>query len=353
MGTSNTVKYAYIVARVRAMKGKLIPKEMYPKFINMEIPEITRFIGESEYKKDVDELGKKYKGTDLFEHALNQNLALTYRKLLEVSQNEPHYLITEYLRSWDIWNIKTIIRGKFSGASEEEILEDIVSAGQLRYRDLTEFTKIQTVEGVIAALAKTPYYPALVGYKGVLAEIENNLDKLYYSGLVTAGITSKDKYFSKFLRTEIDLKNLKILFRMKRAGMEREEIQKLLIPGGMEREEILKLLIPGGMELKESYLARLASLSFPEFVRALEEFSYWEAIRDISNDLNSLTNIETRLDKYGILYATRISYYYPLSILPVLDYIVSKKIEVDNLRMIVRGKETKLSEDIIKAHLVM
>lgn len=339
MGTSNTVKYAYIVARVRAMKGKLIPKDMFPKFINMEIPEITRFIGESEYKKDVDELGKKYKGTDLFEHALNQNLAFTYRKLMEVSQDEANYLITEYLRYWDIWNIKTIIRGKFSGANDEEILEDIVSAGQLRYRDLTDFIKIQTVEGVIAALAKTPYYPALVGYKGVLAEIENNLDKLYYSGLVTAGINSKDKLFSKFLKTEIDLKNLKILFRMKRAGM--------------EREEILKLLIPGGMELKESDLARLSSMSFPEFVRALEEFSYWEAIRDISNDLNSLTNIETRLDKYGILYATRISHYSPLSILPVLDYIVSKKIEVDNLRMIVRGKETQLSEDTIKAHLVM
>jgi V/A-type H+-transporting ATPase subunit C len=339
MGPSHIVKYAYIVARVRAMKGKLIPKEMYPKFINMEIPEITRFIGESEYKKDVDELGKKYKGTDLFEHALNQNLALTYRKLMEVSPDETNYLITEYLRYWDIWNIKSIIRGKFSGASEEEILESVVSAGQLRYRDLTELIKIQTVEGVIAALAKTPYYPSLVGYKGVLADIENNLDKLYYSGLVTAGITSKDKLFSKFLKTEIDLKNLKILFRMKRAAM--------------EREEILKLLIPGGMELKESNLARLASLSFAEFVRALEQFSYWEVIRDISNDLNSLTNIETRLDKYGILYATRISYYYPLSILPVLDYIVSKKIEVDNLRMIVRGKETKLSEDTIKAHLVM
>ncbi len=339
MGTSHIVKYAYIVARVRAMKGKLIPKDMFPKFINMEIPEITRFIGESEYKKDVDELGKKYKGTDLFEHALNQNLALTYRKLMEVSQDEANFLITEYLRYWDIWNIKTIIRGKFSGAGEEEILEDIVSAGQLRYRDLTELIKIQTVEGVIAALAKTPYYPALVSYKGVLADIENNLDKLYYSGLVTAGITSKDKYFSKFLKTEIDLKNLKLLFRMKRAGM--------------EREEILKLLIPGGIEIKESDFSRLASLPFPEFIRALEEFSYWEAIRDICNDLNSLTNIEIRLDKYAILYATRISYYYPLSILPVLDYIVSKKIEVDNLRMIVRGKETKLSEDIIKAHLVM
>src|SRR5512139_226014 len=153
MGVSTNIKYAYIVARVRAMKGKLIPKEMYPKFLNMDIPEITRFIGESGYKADVEELGKKYRGLDLIEHALNQNLALTYRKLIEVSQNEANYLITEYLRSWDIWNIKTILRGKFSGASEAEILEGVVSAGQLRYRDLTEIVKIGTIEGIIAALS--------------------------------------------------------------------------------------------------------------------------------------------------------------------------------------------------------
>ncbi len=339
MGVSDGVKYAYIVARVRAMKSKQIPREMYPKFLNMEIPEITRFVEESEYKKDVDELGKKYKGIDLIEHALNQNLALTYRKLIEVSQNEAKFLITEYLRSWDIWNIKTILRGKFSGASEEEILEDVVSAGQLRYRDLLEIVKIGTIEGVIAAFVKTPYYPALEGYKGVLADIENALDKMYYASLIKAASATGNKLFLKFLRTEIDLKNLKIMFRMKRAGM--------------ERDDIVNLLIPGGMELKNSDLSRLAALPLSEFVRALEEYSYWKAIADVSAELTSLINIETRLDKYGLVYASKISYYYPLSILPVLDYILSKKIEVDNLRIIVRGKETKLSEDIIKAHLVM
>lgn len=339
MGVANNVKYAYIVARVRAMKSKLIPNEMYPKFLNMEIPEITRFIEESGYKKDVDELGKKYKGTDLIEHALNQNLALTYRKLIEVSQDEANFLITEYLRSWDIWNIKTILRGKFSGASEDEILEDIVSGGQLRYREMTEIIKVGTVEGVIAAFAKTPYYPALEGYKGNLADLENALDMMYYSNLIKAVTATGNKLFLKFLKTEIDLKNLKMLFRMKRAGM--------------EREDIIKLLIPGGMELKDNDMARLASLSLGDFVRALEEYSYWSAISDVSTDLTSLINIETRLDKYGLTYASRISYYYPLSILPILDYILSKKIEVDNVRIIVRGKETALPDDIIKAHLVM
>lgn len=339
MGTSHNIKYAYIVARVRAMKGKLIPKEMYPKFLNMEIPEITRFIGESGYKADVEELGKKYRGLDLIEHALNQNLAFTYRKLIDVSQNEANRLIIEYLRSWDIWNIKTILRGKFSGASEEEILEDVVSGGQLRYRDLSEIVKIGTIEGVIAAFAKTPYYPALENYKGDLAETENALDILYYSNLIETVTATGNNLFLKFLKTEIDLKNLKVLFRMKSAEM--------------ERDDIIKLLIPGGMELKNSDLSRLAALPLSDFVRALEEYSYWSAISDISNDLTSLINIETRLDKYGLLYASRISYFYPLSILPILDYIVSKKLEVDNIRIIVRGKETNLPEDIIRSHLVM
>ncbi len=339
MRAASGAKYAYITARVRAMKSKLIPVEMYPKFLNMEITEITRFIEESEYKKDVDELAKRYKGTELIEHALNQNLALTYRKLIEVSQNEAKFLITEYLRSWDIWNIKTILRGKFSGASEEEILESVVSAGQLRYRDLTELVKIGTIEGIIASLSKMPYYPALAGYKGDLAETENALDKRYYSRRFDSAKETGDKLFLKFLRTEIDLKNLKNLFRMKRAGM--------------EHDDIMKMVIPGGLELKETDLSRLAGLPLAEMVRSLEEYSYWEAISDISGELTSLINIENRLDKYGLVYACRISYYYPLSILPVLDYILSKKIEVDNLRKIVRGKATFLPEAIIKEHLVM
>ncbi|MDD2614129.1 MAG: V-type ATPase subunit, partial [Methanosarcina sp.] len=61
-GTSN---YPYAVTRVRAMKSKLLPKESYPRLLNMGIDEITRFIQESEYKNDVDELAMKYSGGDL------------------------------------------------------------------------------------------------------------------------------------------------------------------------------------------------------------------------------------------------------------------------------------------------
>jgi len=201
-------KYAYITARVRAMKSKLIQKEVFPKMMNMDLAEITRFIGESEYKQDVDELAQKYSGIDLLEHALNQNLARTYRKLLRISQDEPHYLITEYLRYWDIWNIKTILRGKYYGAPLEEIQEAVVAAGQLGYRQLISIASMESIDDIKVALENTPYHSAISDYQGgMLSTVENNLDKLYYSRILSSvGKSKGEKLSLKFIKTEIDLK---------------------------------------------------------------------------------------------------------------------------------------------------
>jgi len=342
MGLFNTPAYAYITARVRARKKKLISKETYPKLMNMELPEIIRFIEESEYKKNVDELSARFRSIDLLEHALNQNLGASYRKLIEISRGEVNYLIIEYMRRWDIWNIKTILRGKYYGAPGEEILDYVVSAAELHYPDLEAMAKAESVDDVIASLQNRPCYQVLKYYEGgMLNKVEDGLDKLYYARLLEAiGDSPGEKLFLKFLQTEIDIKNLKTLFRLKKAGVEREGVQDTIIPGGLE--------------LKGPDLIRLSGLSFSELIHSLDGYSYWSSIADlVSEDITGLAEIDTKLDAYLMNFASRISHYYPLSILPVLDYILHKKIEVDNLRIISRGKELKLSDDIIRANLVM
>ncbi|HHI30151.1 ATP synthase A1 subunit C [Methanosarcinales archaeon ex4572_44] len=342
MGLFKTPAYAYITARVRARKKKLIPKDTYPKLLNMELPEIIRFIEESEYKRDVDELSARFRAIDLLEHALNRNLGASYRKLIEISRGQVNYLIVEYMRRWDIWNIKTVLRGKYYGAPEEEILDYVVSAGGLHYPDLESMAKLESVDAIITSLQNRPCYQVLKDYEGgMLNKIEDDLDKLYYSRLLDAiGVSPGEKLFLKFLQTEIDIKNLKTLFRLKRAGVEREGVQDVIIPGGLE--------------FKGSDLIRLAGLSFSELIHSLDGYSYWSSIADVvSEEGTSLTEIETKLDAYLMNFASRISHYYPLSILPVLDYVLHKKIEVDNLRIIARGKELKLSDDVIRDNLVM
>jgi V/A-type H+-transporting ATPase subunit C len=334
------VKYAYITGRVRAMKTKLIPHEMYQRMLGMEIPEITRYLEETQYKEEIDSMAKDYSGAELVEYATFANLAKTYRKLLQVSIDEPQFLILEYLRRWDIWNIKTILRGKFHGASEEDIMKYLVPAGELDLEFLEGLAKKERVEEVIQAFDGTDYYEALTQYDGqMLSSVENALDKLYYFRMeraVGGTLSVGGGLLLKYVRKEIDVKNLVTLFRMNKAGIEASVIQDNLIPGGKLHEE----------------LSRMAGQSYNEFVRGLEGYPFWGAISEVVGEEGGVSRIEARLRAYLVRYAWALSNYHPLSILPVLGYIVSKDTEVSNIRKIVRGKEAGLSAELIEEQVV-
>ncbi|HOK57636.1 V-type ATP synthase subunit C [Methanothrix sp.] len=336
------VKYAYITGRVRAMKTKLIPNEMYARMLNMDIPEIARYLEETQYKEEIDALAKDYSGAELIEHATFANLAKTYRKLLEVSIDEPQFLILEYLRRWDIWNIKTILRGKFYGASDSEIMKYIVPAGELDREFLEGLAKKDSINDVIAAFEGTDFAEALSKYDGkFLASVENALDKLYYFRMeraVGGTLSVGGGLLLKYVRREIDIKNLITLFRMNKAGIEASIVQENLIPGGKLGEE----------------LSRMAGQPYADFVRGLEGYPFWSAISDVATaDLDGVSRIEARLKAYLIRYAWSLSNYHPLSILPVLGYIVTKETEVANIRKIVRGKEAGLPNELIEEQMVV
>jgi len=336
------VKYAYITGRVRAMKTKLIPAEMYPRMQSMDASEIARYLEETQYKDEIDALSKDYSGTELIEHATFANLAKTYRKLLDVSIDEPQFLILEYLRRWDIWNIKTVLRGKFYGASDAEIMKYLVPAGELDAEFLDGLTKKGTVQEVISAFEGTDYASALAQYDGKnLASLENALDKLYYFRMeraVGGTLSVGGGLLLKYVRREIDIRNLITLFRMNKAGVDAAIIQENLIPGGKLHEE----------------LSRMAGQPFGEFLRGLEGYPFWSSISDIATpDLDAISRIEARLRAYLVRYAWALSNYHPLSILPVLGYMVSKDTEVSNIRKIVRGKEAGLPAELIEEQVVV
>ena len=336
------VKYAYITGRVRAMKTKLIPAEMYPRMQSMDASEIARYLEETQYKDEIDALSKDYSGTELIEHATFANLAKTYRKLLDVSIDEPQFLILEYLRRWDIWNIKTVLRGKFYGAGDAEIMKYLVPAGELDAEFLDGLTKKGTVQEVISAFEGTDYASALAQYDGKnLASLENALDKLYYFRMeraVGGTLSVGGGLLLKYVRREIDIRNLITLFRMNKAGVDAAIIQENLIPGGKLHEE----------------LSRMAGQPFGEFLRGLEGYPFWSSISDIATpDLDAISRIEARLRAYLVRYAWALSNYHPLSILPVLGYMVSKDTEVSNIRKIVRGKEAGLPAELIEEQVVV
>jgi ATP synthase A1, C subunit len=350
-GTSN---YPYAVTRIRAMRIKLFPRDAYPRFMNMSLDEITRKIGESEYKQDIDELSREYSGVNLIEHALNRNMAASFQKVLKITEGELHELVLEYLRIFDIEDIKTILRGKKNNIPEDQILQTLVTGGVLRYTFLSGLVS-RSIEEIIASFNDSPYGPILSQYDGTnLPTVENELDKFYYGNLFEAvgypGSADR-KQFDQFVRREIDIKNLSLLLRIKKY----EAIESAASPENKcIIEDISSMIIPHGLALDTD---KLKDLCYDDFIEAIRSTPYWDAVGPILDtaDLKSvsLTGVEARLTKYNLTKATENSRRFLLSIIPILEFIIYKNNEVRNLRIIIRGKSVGLDNDLIKDRLVI
>lgn len=335
---SKRSSWAYIVARVKVMKRRLIPSEEYRKLLNMDFNEIVRYLEETDYKREIDELAYKYSGPRLLDYALTLNLGRTYRKIQDVSFGIAKDLITEYLRRWDIWNIINIIRGKMAGVPAEEIEESLVPVGEYTI-DFYKSLIPKEIDEIVKTFEGTPYYSALskVGSEP-LSIIEDELYKIYYQKILRERPSEFAlKLFVDFIKMEIDIKNIKTILRLKR-----EDIST---------EEIMRRIIPGGFEITEEEAAKLSAMAWDELTKALEGYWFWKGIEGITD--KSISRIEIKFDKAWMEVVAKRASNYPLSILPVLQYMVLKKIEVDNLRTLGWGKWQGIPNEEIEEQLVI
>lgn len=339
--------YPYVCARVKAKKGLLLPPETYTKLLQMEIPQISRFLGEGQYKEEILALGAKYSGVDLIEMATRDNLAKVFTQIIDFSEGQLKTMISRYLDRWDLWNVKTILRGKFYGASSKEIFEDLVPAGSFTTSFLQELVGKETVEEIMEGLEGTIYHKALdqlgEDFKEMktLAPFEDTLSHVYYSALLEAipPTTDPNRFFLLFVRREIDILNVKTLLRVRgeRATLERD------------------VFVDGGLELDKEDLKEMVSLDLDSLAKRLQDYSFYEKISAELKavETKGLNEVMRSLEKYLLSEASRYSHIHPLSVLPVLDFIVAKEKEVDNVRIIARGKESELAGEVIKELLVI
>src|SRR3989344_7436803 len=141
--------YPYTYVRTAVMKSLLFKKDDYHKMLKMGFNEIAKFLQESHYQKEINELAREHSGADLLELALNRNLSASFKKLIRISPYELGLLISEYIKRKDIEDIKTILRGKFTNAREALILNSLTAAGTLSYAFLASLLKKGSIEEIL------------------------------------------------------------------------------------------------------------------------------------------------------------------------------------------------------------
>ncbi len=341
--------YIYVCTRMRVRKSKLIPRDEYLRMLNMGLPEITRFIEETEYKTEIDELGTSFSGIDLIEIGLSWNLAKEYQRILEIAPGFLKKFTTAYLRRWDIHNVLTIIRGKMQGMSQGKIKEVLIPAGELDKVFLDRLIAEESPERIAEALKGQKLYPILARdlpsalADGSLARLENELYKQFYSDLLIdarSGVKG-GKQFEEFIRLEIDITNIKSLFRL-RADNLQEDARDVMIPGATFSVEEFQRL--NCMENLNEFIDSIKNrIRLQSLLEIMDEFRETQSVRQI----------EVALIRVQLKQMERMAKIYPFSIHPILSYLEMKKYEVFNLRALARGKESNLEPESIKGCLVM
>jgi len=347
----NSGNYAYACTRVKAKKSFLLSRETYSRMVVMDVHEIGRFLGETQYRDEMTKYAVRHSGADLVEVAVTRNLAASYSAVLGFTTGHLREMVANYLRRWDTFNVKTILRGKTSKARDDEILETLVPAGAFSeefLRSLVAMTSIQDIMEVLVrqpSLGITPELLREVVDTGRLAPLEDHLDKVMYYDLldVVKPTGTAERLLRDFVRREIDVSNLKVLLKLKAERIPEERIQKYLIPGGMEFsiDKLRSIAQSGGMTQLMEELER--SSMYEDIKAALEKFK----------DDKQLSSLTIAIDKALIGTSEKFAHFYPLSVLPIVNYMIRKKVEVDNIRIIARGKQSALPNRVIEELLVV
>ncbi len=361
--------YQYVCTRLQVRKTRLYPPENYARLLQMSLPQMVRAIGEDErYRREVYNRYPTSTDLDQFERALTANLAREYREVLEMTPGSLRTLTADYLHRWDIVNVMAILRGKRHGLSRRQILEGMIPAGDLGRERLEALIAAPDLDSVVEGLKDWPLYPEArtcacrVLPPGEFARVEDRLYRKYYLAMLTvskSGVRGGEA-FACYLRFEIDILNMRNLFRL-RAGSRLSDVAGSMVPGGnIPVEEFARI---AGIEDRAAFVDEFETTNIlPVATRAMQAlrrdasigpeqvadllWSRWEERR------TTVHVVEVAVTRVRLEELDRLATRHPFTVLPVVAYLEHKRIEIGNLRACVRGRQFGVPNERIRRYLV-
>jgi len=343
--------YAYVNARIRSKEAKLLDDAKLNELIESgSLEELVGLLEDTDYGEYVAEVMNELKDPVAVEKALDMYLADLYALMYRISPDGAKNVLKVFAKKFDIKNIKTLIRAKFVGLDAEETYSLLIPLGNIPVEKLKELAEVKTVEEVIRGLDGTEYFKVLQeelsNYEqaSTIIGFELALDRYYLESLRKTIMTEgkEEDLFREFVGTMIDVENLKVILRGKADGLSADEIGKYVSLTGYELAswKLKDLMSAGGIE---GVLSSLEGTSYADVLaEAMEEFE----------KTKSIYAFEKALDKFVLEKGKKLSTRKPFGVGPIIGLIVSKELEVKNLKAIIKGKIENLKPEEIRSLLI-
>lgn len=344
----------YATARLRGMRSHLLDRSFYERLI--EAPDAQAMVKDlmnTPYASALEEGIVHGRTFQVVDEALKDNMVAAYRKVLSFLDPKSRKLLSTVLGRWDVFNLKTVLRGAHNHVASEEVSRGLLPAGYLSGEELEALSKFDDVRAVIDTMAMwgLPYAAALRSSYGAYAksndleQLELALDRQYaeWAAGRLKGTDADAQVARLILGIQVDVLNLVTAIRMIKEEVGPERSAKFFLEGGRnvrkelfielaklsDIDELLERVrrTPYGPVLDEAALRFLETQSIPVLERALEEVLTRKALS---------AGIR---DPHGVGVA--------------ISYLWGKQNEITNIRIIVRGKEVGMPADRVRKELIL
>ncbi|MDU2582718.1 MAG: V-type ATP synthase subunit C [Anaerococcus hydrogenalis] len=313
----------------RVYEKNLLTSEHLKRIIDTDnLEEALSSLNDTKY----GELIQKIDRPEDYEKVLSQMLLDSYKAMIKISPDENlvHYLEEKY----NFHNLKVLVKELIQDADYSSIYIDIGKIDLVKIKrnlkeDLIDDDKYLSYAKKALDLYKENKDPQ---------DIDLSLDKDFYEKLLEDSENLDYKSLITFTKERIDLTNLKTLLRIKGQGQSVDLLEKALIDGG----NIDKNLFRDSLNADKNSYANLffKEKSYPQVKKSMEE-----------SDLNkAMQKLEKVIDNHLMDFAKeskKVSYGPEV----IMGYLISREMEIKNLRIILTAKLNSLSREFMEERL--
>ncbi|WP_276876069.1 V-type ATP synthase subunit C [Anaerococcus hydrogenalis] len=313
----------------RVYEKNLLTSENLKRIIDTDnLEEALSSLNDTKY----GELIQKLERAEDYEKILSQMLLDSYKAMIKISPDENlvHYLEEKY----NFHNLKTLVKELIQDADYSSIYIDIGKIDLVKIKrnlkeDLTDNDKYLSYAKKALDLYKENKDPQ---------DIDLSLDKDFYEKLLEDSENLDYESLINFTKERIDLTNLKTLLRIKGQGQSVDLLEKALIDGG----NIDKNLFRDSLNADKNSYSNLffKEKIYPQVKKSMEE-----------NDLNkAMQKLEKVIDNHLMDFAKeskKVSYGPEV----IMGYLISREMEIKNLRIILTAKLNSLSREFMEERL--
>lgn len=344
------MSYEYLNTRLHFMTVKLLRPPQYEQFLDMhDLGDFINALAETDYGPEIEKSSVEYSGYKLVEAALMENVQRAFSKLFSMALDDAHTLIRILLERFEVFNLKTILRGFHAGTDGEEAARSLfptILYPTSFYQELLKRDGISAVIDYLLTVGNRYYKPlseAYPGYEasGKLALLESAVDSFYFGGSRQTLQGIGDDNASAVRRTlgmETDMLNLVYALRV---ALE-----------AVESEEKYRYILEGGERLSEAQVkALIDSPDKASFFRKLDGTYYAKRLGGFAETL-SVSAFQERLENYLYQETCRYDPGRTFDIHLASVYSWRKNVEMTNLRVIASGLARRVPREEIERKMI-